>query len=401
MKKKGIIILCSVVAICAIGLIVSRFISWPVDYSDADGDIGKAYKFSREQTSENLANMEELLQTDTTFRDDMVISQMVMQTRTNQFATLVDMSNGAAEGIREFANVLKEMNDALDLVGNVNNSLTESGKNLDAALGGETCPDLSQSTINAALAYTTLQKQNNLANRFIEITDKYLETNKGSDDLKLVRDQWVEYQQMTAALDGDKESAEALAKKGNLLTGEKALSAISQLSMINQLSLINGCHLAQTMNVKTQLASAINAEELRQVVSTIRNAAEIAIQKNTASEGSLRNSQMSKIFCNTVNESLRAFNNNATATRLANAQQDMNEKTLNMIQEGNLMRSTVQLASATNMMRVFNAVFLANNKPKIPSNSFVLCNQIGARINQTAEASQTEKLNQNSNIRPK
>ena len=171
--------------------------------------------------------------------------------------------------------------------------------------------------------------------------------------------------------------------------------------MINQLSLINGCHLAQTMNVKTQLASAINAEELRQVVSTIRNAAEIAVQKNTVGESSLRNSQMSKIFCNTVNESLRAFNNNATATRLANAQQDMNEKTLNMIQEGNLMRSTVQLASATNMMRVFNAVFLANNKPKIPSNSFVLCNQIGARINQTAEASQTEKLNQNSNIRPR
>lgn len=401
MKKKGIIILCSVVAVCAIGLIVSRFISWPVDYSDADGDIGKAYKFSREQTSENLANMEELLQTDTTFRDDMVISQMVMQTRTNQFATLVDMSNGAAEGIREFANVLKEMNDALDLVGNVNNSLTESGKNLDAALGGETCPDLSQSTINAALAYTTLQKQNNLANRFIEITDKYLENNKGSDDLKLVRDQWVEYQQMTAALDGDKESAEALAKKGNLLTGEKALSAISQLSMINQLSLINGCHLAQTMNVKTQLASAINAEELRQVVSTIRNAAEIAVQKNTVGESSLRNSQMSKIFCSSVTESLRGITNNATATRLANAQQDMGEKALNMTKESELIRSTVQLASAANMMRVFNAVFRANTKPKIPSNSFVLCNQIGARINQTAEASQTEKLNQNSNNRPR
>ena len=401
MKKKGIIILCSVVAVCAIGLIVSRFISWPVDYSDADGDIGKAYKFSREQTSENLANMEELLQTDTTFRDDMVISQMVMQTRTNQFATLVDMSNGAAEGIREFANVLKEMNDALDLVGNVNNSLTESGKNLDAALGGETCPDLSQSTINAALAYTTLQKQNNLANRFIEITDKYLETNKGSDDLKLVRDQWVEYQQMTAALDGDKESAEALAKKGNLLTGEKALSAISQLSMINQLSLINGCYLAQTMNVKTQLASAINAEELRQVVSTIRNAAEIAVQKNTVGESSLRNSQMSKIFCSSVTESLRGITNNATTTRLANAQQDMGEKALNIIKESELIRSTVQLASAANMTRVFNAVFRANTKPKIPSNRVGLCNQIGARINQTAEASQTEKLNQNSNIRPK
>ena len=48
MKKKSIIILCSVAAIFAIGLITSFFVDWPVDLNEADGDIAKAARFSRE-----------------------------------------------------------------------------------------------------------------------------------------------------------------------------------------------------------------------------------------------------------------------------------------------------------------------------------------------------------------
>ena len=68
MKKKGIIILCTVVGICAIGVISSFFIDWPVDFHDAGGDIAKASRFSREQVTDKLTNMEELLQTDSTQR---------------------------------------------------------------------------------------------------------------------------------------------------------------------------------------------------------------------------------------------------------------------------------------------------------------------------------------------
>ena len=203
MKKKSII-LCSLVVICAIGLVTFFYIDWPVDFNNADGDIAKAAKFSRKQVSEKLTNMEELLQTDSAFRDDIVVAQVVMQTRALQFGTLVDMSNEVAGNIPAFAEVLKEMNASREMVDNVASSLAESAEKLNAALGGEECPDLAQSTINASLAYTTLQKQNNLANRFIETTDKYLETAQGDDKLKLVRDQWLDYQQMTAALEGDK-----------------------------------------------------------------------------------------------------------------------------------------------------------------------------------------------------
>ena len=272
MKKKGIIILCSVVAICAIGLVTSQFIDWPISFHEADGDIGKAARFSREQFSDKLTNMEELLQSDSAFRDDIVAAQVVMQTRAVQFGALVDMSNEAAGNIPAFAEVLKEMNANRELVDNVVNSLAESAANLDTALGGEKCPDLAQSTINASLAYMTLQKQNNLADRFIETTDKYLETAQGDDKLKLVRDQWLEYQQMTAALEGDKASAEALAKKGNLLSGEKALAAVANFDIAQRLVVLQSCELAQAMRLSNQIGRVIRPRDLGKEIGKLCNA---------------------------------------------------------------------------------------------------------------------------------
>ena len=261
MKKKSII-LCSLVAICAIGLITSLYVDWPVDFSKSDGDIAKAAKFSREEVSKDLSNMEELLKTDSAFKDGIVVAQVVMQTRTVQFGTLVNLSNEVAGNIPAFAEVLKEMNAKREMVDNVASSLAESADNLNAALSGEECPDLAQSTINASLAYMTLQKQNNLATRFIETTDKYLETAQGDDKLKLVRDQWLEYQKTTAAIEGDKASAEALAKKSYLLSGEKALAAVENLDLNAKVALLQSCEMAQRIKVPSQIRSDISSKAL-------------------------------------------------------------------------------------------------------------------------------------------
>ena len=268
MKKKSII-LCSLVVICAIGLITSYYIEWPVDFNKADGDIAKAAKFSREQVSEKITNMEELLQTDSAFKNDIVAAQVVMQTRTVQFGALVNMSNEVAGKIPAFAEVLKEMNANREMVDNVASSLAESADNLNAALSGEECPDLAQSSINASLAYMTLQKQNNLATRFIETTDKYLETAQGNDKLKLVRDQWLEYQQMTAALEGDKASAEAWAKKSNLLSGEKALAAVADFGIAERLAVLQSCELAQAMKLPNTIGGKIRPKVLESEISSV------------------------------------------------------------------------------------------------------------------------------------
>ena len=311
MSKKSVIILGSVVVVC--GLFSSLFVDWPVDFSSASGDIAKATRFSREQASEKLTNMEELLQTDSAFKETIVVSQVVMQTRAAQFGTLVDMSNEVAGNIPAFAEVLKEMNASREMVNNVSTSLAESGEKLNAALSGEESPELAQSTINASLAYTTLQKQNKLATRFIETTDKYLETAKADDQLKFVRDQWLEYQQMTAALEGDKASAEALAKKGNLLSGEKALAAVGRCDLNAKMTVLQSCELALSMNVPSGLASAINPEALGHVVSAIRSAAEVTMVNMTA-EGALQSNQVEMIFNNALDEAMKNTSADAIAS---------------------------------------------------------------------------------------
>ena len=403
MKKKSIVILCSVAAVCAIGLITSHFVDWPVNHDEADGDIGKAARFSREQVSEKLSNMEEFLQTDSAFKDGIVAAQVVMQTRAAQFGTLADMSNEAAGNIPAFAEVLKEMNANRELVNNVANSLAESAANLNAALGGEECPDLAQSTINASLAYTTLQKQNNLATRFIETTDKYLETAQGDDKLKLVRDQWLEYQQMTAALEGDKASAEALAKKGNLLSGEQALAAVGKYGLAEQLVILQSCELAQNMNVETKLSNAIPQQTLERICSVFRNAAEVTVK--SVNDGlALNNQEVEKIFSNALDEAMKNASTEVVASmqkfglnnvqKMANARIAVNARTVANAQTlANVQ--IMKIGSASNVMSAFNAAL--NNAGKIQNlnqnQNFSLNQTIGNVISQTAAANNSEKLN--------
>ena len=369
MKKKGII-LCTLVGICAIGLISSFFIDWPVDFHSADGDIAKAAKFSREQAFKDLSNMEELLQTDSAFKGGIVAAQVVMQTRAVQFATLVDMSNEVAGNIPAFAEVLKDMNAQRELVENVASSLAESAEKLNAALDGKECPDLAQSTINASLAYTTLQKQNNLANRFIETTDKYLETAQGDDKLKLVRDQWLEYQQMTAALDGDKTSAEALAKKGNLLSGEKALAAVANFDIAERLVVLQSCELAQAMKLPNQIGSVIRPKVLNTEISKLCNAQQEVLARGPKIDP--HNAQKEVLAGRKIDP------HNAQKDVLAGRKIDPH--------------NALMLSSGSKVMEAFNSA-LSNNSVLNQSQNIALSLVIGNVISQTAAANNSVMLN--------
>ena len=386
MKKKSIIILCSVAAIFAIGLITSYFVDWPVELNEADGDIAKAARFSREQVSDKLTNMEELLQTDSAFKGGIVAAQVVMQTRAVQFGTLIDMSNEVAGNIPAFAEVLKEMNANSEMVNNVASSLAESAEKLNAALGGEKCPDLAQSTINASLAYTTLQKQNNLANRFIETTDKYLETAQGDDKLKLVRDQWLEYQQMTAALEGDKASAEALAKKGNLLSGEKALAAVENLDLNIKVVVLQSCELAQAMKLPNQIGSAIRPQVLSNEISKLSNAQKeiLAQRKIDAHHRKIdsHNAQQEVLAQRKIDAHHRKIDShNAQQEVLAHRKIDSHNALI--------------ISNASRVMDAFNSALsnVANNPALKQSQNIGLSHVIGNVISETAAASNSVKLN--------
>lgn len=238
-KKRNItaIIVVVVCAVCALLFVFSDVIDWSVDQSGSKGDIAKSSRFSRKTVNIEQSNMEELLANDQEYRNNVVVAYAVMQTRASQFEALVDMSVQVAGDIKDFEGVLTDMKAIKPMLSNVVASMKEAGSSLNTALGGENSKELSQNTNNAALAYSTLQKQNELADRFITIADEYVKKGKADDKLKVVRDEWVEYQIMTSVLEGDEKKCDQLVNSGYLLTSDKAVTALNEFDRNIQLAL--------------------------------------------------------------------------------------------------------------------------------------------------------------------
>ena len=275
MKKKTLLIIIASLALaCALALVLSLVFDWPVNSEEAGGNIGKSSRFTRKTATERIDNMEELLQADENYKNSIVLAYSIMETRAMQFAALVDMSNQVAGDLPEFEDVLKDMNEAAPMVKNVVESLSAAGTDLNTVLKGESCPDVTQNTINASLAYTTLQKQNELANRFIETTDKYIKKADASDELLLVRDQWLDYQQMTAALEGDTKAAKELKKKGTLLPSEKVVSALNSFDVVYQVPVYMGANLSKSLDVSSSVVNALPSEMVNKITNVLVKAAE-------------------------------------------------------------------------------------------------------------------------------
>lgn len=281
-NKKGLIILSTVVVICAVGFIVSPLVDWSVDSSSTSGDISKSSRFSRKTAEEGLTNMEELMLNDDSYKNGVVVSYVVMQSHAQQFASLVEASNDVAGDIPEFAALLKDMNNARATVNNVCASLKQAGEDINATLGGDKRPDLAQNTMNASLAYSTLQKQNKLADRFIETTDNYLKNAEGNDRLKFVRDQWVDYQRMSAALAGDEKSAKELEDKGYLLTAEQGLAALKGFAGTIQMGMVEFGVICESTNLGPELGESLQGLTLNDIFLIQNDALNVVMQESNS-----------------------------------------------------------------------------------------------------------------------
>ncbi|MBO4476030.1 MAG: hypothetical protein J5737_04870 [Bacteroidales bacterium] len=284
-NKKALFIAAGIVVVAAVGILLSPLVDWSVDKDKASGDIGKAERLSRLKT-EPISNMQELLLNDADYKDGIVASYVVMQTRAQQFAALVEMSNDAACDLEDFADVLSKMNETREMTVNVCKQLGAAGEDLATVLGGEDSPEVEQNTINAALAYTTLQKQNRLADLFIEKADRYLKKNEGSDQLKLARDSWVDYQQMTAALGGDSKAAAALEKKGYKLTPEQSVAAVAGGNLGYVLPMMMSAALSDNLGAANNLSAAFTGDNLNVILRLLREtASQMEFHKNSEALG--------------------------------------------------------------------------------------------------------------------
>ncbi len=386
-NKKGLIILSSVVAVCAIGLVVAPMMDWNVESEQIAGNIGKSSRFSRKTASESVTNMEELLLNDSEYKNSITSAYMVMQTRAQQFSVLVDMSNEVAGEIPEFADVLDEMNKTYVTINNVCASLVRAGENINATLAGQKRPDLAQNTINASLAYSTLQKQNRLATDFIDTTDEYLQKADGDDRLKFVRDQWVDYQKMTAALDGDEEAAKELEKKGTLLPAEKTASTLGSFGVAEFMALGASANIANSLSVDNSLSNSLPSAVIGNIFQVVGNVSTsvLANQSGTSelngfvlpesySEGQIRNAVTDQLGNVAGGQDfIRAVGwDNLQATAASQ---------LNMT-----VMSAFALSSFTSVIGSFTDVTsaLGNSATSSLNQSANICNQLGNAIEATA-----------------
>ena len=222
-----------------------------------------------------------------------------------------------------------------------------------------------------------------------------------------------------------------MAKKGNLLSGEKALSALQKFGLANQVSILCCSHLAQSMNVETKLASSIEPQALGNIVSHIRSAAEVTMQKMSAGSN-LQASQVETLFSSAVGEAIKNVSSNGVASQVAaglanaalanaalasvnaekiasvnaekiasvnaekiasvNAEKIANvsaekiaNQTLAMGKRGSVCMSTVNMGAAGNVVSAFNKVMVSNAAAlKSHNASAAICSQIGDVISQTA-----------------
>ena len=316
-NKKTLIILASVAALILVGLAVSQFANWDVDSDGTSGNIAKSSRFSRKTAEEGASNMQELLLSDENYKDGIVAAYLVMKTRARQFNSLVDMSVDVAGGIPEFEDLLKDMQDTKPMVNNVITSMDAAGNDLNAALGGESPKELAQNTTNATLAYAALQKQNGVADRFIDTADAYLKTAAGNDRLKLVRDQWMDYQQLTAVLMQDEEAAAALQEKGYLLTAEQGAAALGSFSQDCQMSVLCNAAMSEMMGAQIKVLasnvmdSAISDEALKalrsQTEEVLGQAIILGNQVDGAADGAV--ASLSNQVDGAATDAVRALNN--------------------------------------------------------------------------------------------
>lgn len=267
MKKKTGVVLASIAAVCLLLVGLSKWINWPVNNDQASGNISKTSRYSKKVIEEASNNMQELLLNDDDFKNSIVLAYSVMESRAKQFNTLVELSSEVAKDLPPFAELLADMQAAKPLIENVCAQMKDAGEDLSATLDGESRSSLAQNTNNAALAYGSLQKQNNLAERFVETADAWMAQNEGSDQLKLVRDRWLEYLHVTSAITQGQEAAK-WDNTAATLTAEQASSALNALPIEQATQLLENSLVFCIFMPDTPAALPFSHESLSSTITT-------------------------------------------------------------------------------------------------------------------------------------
>ncbi|MBQ2192340.1 MAG: hypothetical protein II403_00200 [Prevotella sp.] len=190
---------------------------------------------------------------------------------------------------------------------------------------------------------------------------------------------------MTAALDGDNTSAEALAKKGNLLSGEKALAAVANFDIAERLVVLQSCELAQAMKLPNQIGSVIRPKVLNTEISKLCNAQQEVLARGPKIEP--YNAQKEVLAGRKIDP------HNAQKEVLAGRKIDPHNAQKDVLAGRKIdPHNALVINRASMVMEAFNSA-LSNNSVLNQSQNIALSLVIGNVISQTAAANNSVMLN--------
>jgi hypothetical protein len=163
-----------------------------------------------------------------------------------------------------------------------------------------------------------------------------------------------------------------MAKKGNLLSGEKALVAMADFGVANQVAMVNSAYMTKNTGVEgCSLASALSEGTLENVVTIIRSAAEVfsntqgANATNSQEGAAMFNQRVSEALNNIASANIASKNNAQTLASKNNAQtlaSKNNAQTLASKNNAQTLASNTGMVNlqSTNMQMMNNNVVTEN-----------------------------------------
>ena len=247
-KTKGVIY---GVIILLVGYMAGAIIKVPfLDNSMLNGDIGKANLYNNSTGSDSKACIEKL-RNDTTYRDQMLASYLILSSRIAAADSLANATAKATEGIAEFKDLNKDMKAIANKTKNAEKLYSDLFTETEQVLSGKVSAEYEQLVSNAGHAFTVIDNDMSLSADVISTLSEYGMA-KNNKSVLAAAAGWIQYGAEDAVFSGDSESIAEWEKVYAAAQNEKMLGALFTNSFPKyQAFFINSSKQIKFMNQKT------------------------------------------------------------------------------------------------------------------------------------------------------
>lgn len=281
--NKTKIIICGVILLL-VGYVAGAIIKVPFfENNMLNGDIGKANLYNKSTGNDSKASVE-MLRNDTTYRNQMLASYLLLNSRIQAADSLANATVKATEGVAELKNLNSSMKDVAIKAKNAKQLYYDLFTETEKVLSGKESSDYEQLVSNAGHAFTVIDNEmSSCADVVSALSDYGLKTN--NKPVLSAASGWIEYGAENAVLSGDKEDIAAWKAVYSSVQKEKSLALLSTSyptlqSTINKIPSVkvNGKIIRNT-ELKSVMSSLMNSMNGRGVAFNNQSSNKLGNQK--------------------------------------------------------------------------------------------------------------------------